>query len=631
MIPPDLVNQVALGLFLNSTLGYVRDTVKNHSNDALYFLSGVHFAFQWNVALMMLSVVTHYYIAWYPLHRFRKYATSMNMTMVQWHFIMFLVVLLSCRSVIFVQAYQNIQEDVPLDSSMLLLGAVIDASFMACFTLFMRQNYIDAVNDTDVNFIIRNTLFFINRSRVDVCVIMCISSYMYLLFNEHEHGLNQNIKIKLMYQKLENSFSCSKNDIPCMKLYAEEYEKLPPKVQPVPIVLIVNMYMLIIASVSLYGFRYTRQYYPLFNRNVSEYKRQVQDASGRTSETYDHKKIQSDHEFFCHYVQRIQVVGSMLIVIGGHALIFLDIVPNNKRSVLIVMMALNTCLHLSVRNMQDKTFTIIYLHPNARTFVSYPIIIMQAVCMYACYDVESYRYYVALIFQRMNIQECRESYLLFNIAVQFQIVTIKNSVFSFIWNQLRHLSYAWPIIEYCFRRAHHQLHEGLSKRATQGPTFPLNKRPSNFIPAPHCVQHPRTLHSPIYRAAPASRGSDAMPAIPNAEALMAGVGTDDRVVLENLIAVLQGMGKELAFGEFEVRTAQNGFVLIGKTASHMVGMSDLQLIKDCNPIRVQNINVFWCEGQKLAVHIKVLNSAAPVTLTEVDVIRVKRKRHFGFL
>lgn len=116
------------------------------------------------------------------------------------------------------------------------------------------------------------------------------------------------------------------------------------------------------------------------------------------------------------------------------------------------------------------------------------------------------------------------------------------------------------------------------------------------------------------------------------DGLFVGMKVDDRQVLENVIAVMQSMGKELGFSDYEVRSMNNGFVLIAKTAAHgMVSMNDLGVIKDCNPVRVQNVAVSWAEGNRLAVHVKVLNSSSPVTITETDIIRVKRRRLFGFM
>jgi len=114
--------------------------------------------------------------------------------------------------------------------------------------------------------------------------------------------------------------------------------------------------------------------------------------------------------------------------------------------------------------------------------------------------------------------------------------------------------------------------------------------------------------------------------------IFSGIKPDDRVVIENAIAVMKSLNRDLSFSDFEIRSTQNGFVLIAKTASHvMVGMTDLQVIKDCNPVRIQNVAVAWGENHRLAVHVKILNSTAPVTVTETDIIRVKRKRLWGFL
>ena len=114
------------------------------------------------------------------------------------------------------------------------------------------------------------------------------------------------------------------------------------------------------------------------------------------------------------------------------------------------------------------------------------------------------------------------------------------------------------------------------------------------------------------------------------DGMLSGIKADDRAVIENVLAVMQGLSRDLCFVDYEVRTAKDGFVILAKTASPMVGLTDLQLIRDANPVRVQNVGVAPVEGKRISVHVKVLQSTAPVTMTEVDVIRVKRKRHWGF-
>lgn len=115
------------------------------------------------------------------------------------------------------------------------------------------------------------------------------------------------------------------------------------------------------------------------------------------------------------------------------------------------------------------------------------------------------------------------------------------------------------------------------------------------------------------------------------ETIFSGIKPDDRPVIENVIAVMNSLCRDLKFSDQEIRTTPNGYVLIAKTCPHaMLTITDLQVIKDCNPVRVQNISVVWSENGRLAVHVKIFNSTTPVTVTETDIIRVKRKRIFGF-
>ncbi|EKX31748.1 hypothetical protein GUITHDRAFT_149097 [Guillardia theta CCMP2712] len=114
------------------------------------------------------------------------------------------------------------------------------------------------------------------------------------------------------------------------------------------------------------------------------------------------------------------------------------------------------------------------------------------------------------------------------------------------------------------------------------------------------------------------------------EGMLSGIKADDRVVIENVVAVMQGLSRDLCFHDYEVRTSKDGFVIIAKTSDSILSLSDLQLIRDANPVRVQNVGVVPLEGKRIALHVKVLSSTAPVTLTEVDIVRVKKRRHWGF-
>lgn len=115
------------------------------------------------------------------------------------------------------------------------------------------------------------------------------------------------------------------------------------------------------------------------------------------------------------------------------------------------------------------------------------------------------------------------------------------------------------------------------------------------------------------------------------EAVLQYVKPEDRVVLENVACVIKAMSKEYQVGDFEVRNVEDGYILLARfTSAPLLSLSDLQLVKDCNPVRVQNVAVTLIEG-RLVLHVKLLDSRSPVTITETDIIRVKKRRFFGFV
>eukprot|EP00960_Hanusia_phi_P008205 234864-Hanusia_phi.AAC.3 len=54
----------------------------------------------------------------------------------------------------------------------------------------------------------------------------------------------------------------------------------------------------------------------------------------------------------------------------------------------------------------------------------------------------------------------------------------------------------------------------------------------------------------------------------------------------------------------------------------------MHIVKDCNPVRVQDVYVTASQGA-MRVNVNILNSSMPVTITETDVIRVKKRKLWG--
>ena len=101
---------------------------------------------------------------------------------------------------------------------------------------------------------------------------------------------------------------------------------------------------------------------------------------------------------------------------------------------------------------------------------------------------------------------------------------------------------------------------------------------------------------------------------------------DDQIVVENVASVILSLGKEYAFHDFDIKKHDSGYVMSVKTSPHAsISLVDMQLIKDCNPIRVQDVYVNVIEGV-IRVNVIILNSGIPVVITDTDVIRVKKRK-----
>lgn len=105
---------------------------------------------------------------------------------------------------------------------------------------------------------------------------------------------------------------------------------------------------------------------------------------------------------------------------------------------------------------------------------------------------------------------------------------------------------------------------------------------------------------------------------------------DDQIVVENVASVMLGLSREYSFHDFEIKKVNDGYVLMAKASSHAsISLTDLQLLKDCNPVRVQDVFISVSEG-KICLNVKILNGNVPVTITETEVIRVKKRKMWNF-
>lgn len=111
----------------------------------------------------------------------------------------------------------------------------------------------------------------------------------------------------------------------------------------------------------------------------------------------------------------------------------------------------------------------------------------------------------------------------------------------------------------------------------------------------------------------------------------------DRTIVRNIIYTSWALNSngDPCIG-WQVQNKSDGYiVLISFGKSFSVALQDLQLISDVNPLRISSICVRNPEISSdkkvgLVLVIKVLDQYQPVTITESDIVRV-RKRHRGFL
>lgn len=105
----------------------------------------------------------------------------------------------------------------------------------------------------------------------------------------------------------------------------------------------------------------------------------------------------------------------------------------------------------------------------------------------------------------------------------------------------------------------------------------------------------------------------------------------DRLAIRNIIytawSVFNSGGGAGGYTKWEVKKMAEGrgyLLLLEFGKGFRIALSDMQLIKDACPLRIETIFVEGCdEGAKLCICI--LNSEQPVQLTETEVIRIRKR------
>jgi len=113
----------------------------------------------------------------------------------------------------------------------------------------------------------------------------------------------------------------------------------------------------------------------------------------------------------------------------------------------------------------------------------------------------------------------------------------------------------------------------------------------------------------------------------------------DKGVVRNILYVTWALqDAENTCISWNVQNKPWGYLInISFGANYSISLRDLQLIKDLNPLRIEHVMVRNAEKPSLdgvvigcVVVIKLLNQDQPVTFTETEIVRVRKRHRFWF-
>jgi hypothetical protein len=112
----------------------------------------------------------------------------------------------------------------------------------------------------------------------------------------------------------------------------------------------------------------------------------------------------------------------------------------------------------------------------------------------------------------------------------------------------------------------------------------------------------------------------------------------DKILVRNIIYAAWALqDSDNSCVSWNVHTKDWGYVItISFAKLFSISLSDMQLIKELNGLRIENIMLRNAEKQSIddvvigaALVVKLLNQDQPVMVTEADIVRI-RKRHRGW-
>jgi hypothetical protein len=122
------------------------------------------------------------------------------------------------------------------------------------------------------------------------------------------------------------------------------------------------------------------------------------------------------------------------------------------------------------------------------------------------------------------------------------------------------------------------------------------------------------------------------------EPLLSNVPLVDRMVVRNVLYAAWALqDTDIDQIPWNVENKDWGYIItLSFSESFSISLKDLELIKDLNPLRIEHIMLRNADKPQIGdtvfgavLVIKLLNQDQPVTFTELEVVRV-RKKHRGW-
>ena len=113
------------------------------------------------------------------------------------------------------------------------------------------------------------------------------------------------------------------------------------------------------------------------------------------------------------------------------------------------------------------------------------------------------------------------------------------------------------------------------------------------------------------------------------ESVLAQVPQDDRVLVENILLVAQAELEMLNLASATVVVGENALRISCSLAgpSPVVSLTNMRSLQSYSPARVRNVRAMLSENRLLLV-IDVHDANSRVTASEIEVVRITKKRRF---